>query len=683
MRQNKIMQRHSDFLSKYHSAASGKESTEQFINIFAKVAKEIETKLSLTLYDEQIVCAKALLENKVIEMNTGEGKTFSAILAAGVYHLKNMGSNKKTIIITYNNYLAQRDSKIAQRCLADLGISVGCAEVDVLQQKKDAYKCDITYCTITTLMDDYVNASVVNSVEKCYDIVFDYAIVDEADGVMISQARTNFVKAKKKETPFANMLQANLFVKDELTKDDYIVSKLEMGASLSDSGISKMESFFNFNELNEQEKIDVKTCVSNALTAFQCYQKDVHYVVKDERIKLINQNTGRISEDSTFVAGLHQAIENKEGLPATDFSEIVATMTYQGLLSKFNKIGGMSGTILDDSEEFKNVYGLKTEVIPPHFKNIRIDQPNLVFVNETDKMRSLIQRVCSENEKGRPVLIGVPTTELSEKLSEAFKKKGLKHSLLNANRHAEEAEMIAKAGQVGAITIATNMAGRGTDILVADEVNQTMGGLLILGAERNNSKRADKQLLGRTGRQGAPGETQFYISLDDGFAQNFNGMSMSTMAAIMKKQEDMSVKLPIVNMLANEAQKTLDGSEFDARKEMIRMYKIIDAEMDYLFNINRCTLLKEPSVLQTKKGKKIQWVNNEKSSTFSRRERENISKLITDEIGVFVRKNLELRSKIRFSAGVLGNVSAFKKANEAIFEETIDKINNILIENIL
>ena len=473
----------------------------------------------------QLLGACAIHFGNIAEMKTGEGKTLTAVLPAYLNALTGKGVH----IITVNEYLAQRDTNWMGEIHRFLGLTVGVNLRDMsAKEKQEQYKCDIMYSTNSEIGFDYLRDNMVVNKEERVQRPLNFAIIDEVDSVLIDEARTPLIISGGKMTSANLYIDADRFAKTLKKEEDFIYDEKTKSVNLNEQGSEKAEKMFHVKNLYEVENATLVHYINQALRANYAMSKDVDYVVQDDEIVIVDQFTGRLMKGRAYSEGLHQAIEAKEGVTINQETKTLATITIQNLFRMYQKLAGMTGTAKTEEEEFRNIYNMYVICIPTNKEVIRIDAPDLVFATKAAKYKAIINFVKERYEAGQPVLIGTIAIETSELISDLLTKAKIPHETLNAKNHAREAEIISKIGQHKSVTIATNMAGRGTDIKLSDEI-KALGGLCVVGTERHESRRIDNQLRGRSGRQGDPGYTQFFVSMEDDLMVRFGSDRIKTM----------------------------------------------------------------------------------------------------------------------------------------------------------
>ncbi len=625
---------------------------------FAVVREASKRVLGLRHFDVQLIGGIILHQGRIAEMKTGEGKTLVATLPAYLNALTGEGVH----IITVNDYLAKRDSEWMGKIYRFLGLSVGLIIAGMKPaEKQDAYNCDITYGTNNEFGFDYLRDNMVIYKDQLVQRKLAYAIVDEIDSILIDEARTPLIISGrankssdlyKKADSFVRKLQAKVIVEEDVKDEeqaednenyDYIVDLKAKSATLTQKGIAKAEEEFGLENFNDIENSELVHNVNQALRAHGIMKKDIDYIVKDGEVLIVDEFTGRIMYGRRYNNGLHQAIEAKEKVKIADESKTLATITFQNYFRMYEKLSGMTGTAMTEEDEFQEIYKLDVIEIPTNRPLIRIDEPDVIYKNEAAKFRAVINEIKESHEKGQPVLVGTVSIEKSEKLSKLLNDAGIAHTVLNAKQHEKEAEIVAQAGKFGAVTIATNMAGRGTDIMLggnseylakiemkkegyssdlieqATAFNETddeevlearqkfkdlekqfdeeikeekqkvidAGGLKIIGTERHESRRIDNQLRGRSGRQGDPGNSKFYIGLDDDLMKIFGGNAITKVYDTLGADEDMPIQSGMLSKTVENAQKKVEGKNFSIRKNVLQYDDVMNTQREIIYKQRR------------------------------------------------------------------------------------------------
>lgn len=553
---------------------SGSELDDILVDAFAVAREAAWRQIHLKAFKVQLMGGIALHNGDIAEMKTGEGKTLTSIFPVYLNALTGKGVH----VITVNDYLAERDARNNGKVLEFLGLTVGLNKRELTpQQKQEAHGCDVTYTTNAELGFDYLRDNMVTSMEdKVLVKGLNYALIDEVDSILIDESRTPLIISGGKKNTAALYLQADRFVKSLIAEKDYEVDIETKTVSLTPKGIEKAEKGFKIDNLYDIQHTSLVHHINQALKANYAMTRDVEYMIATEdgtrdirnaKIMIIDQFTGRVMPGRAYSDGLHQAIEAKEGVPIKEETETRATITYQNFFRLFNKLAGMTGTAKTEEEEFMMIYNMRVIEIPTNKPVIRDDRNDKIYSTKTNKFKALCDEVVARHAYGQPILIGTVSVETSEILSKMLDKRGIKHNTLNAKNHAKEAEIIARAGQKGAVTIATNMAGRGTDIKLGKGVPE-IGGLAVIGSERHESRRIDNQLRGRSGRQGDPGYSKFFISLDGELMTRFGGDRVKSLP-ISSLDPSKPLKFKILAKSIETAQKTVEGDNLAARKNTL------------------------------------------------------------------------------------------------------------------
>ncbi|MCR8978183.1 accessory Sec system translocase SecA2 [Brevibacillus laterosporus] len=546
---------------------------------FAVVREASKRVLGMRHFDVQLIGGMVLQEGRIAEMKTGEGKTLVATLATYLNALAGKGVH----IVTVNEYLAERDSKIMGELYQFLGMTVG-LNINGMsaEQKREAYYCDITYGTNNEFGFDYLRDNMVLYKEQMTQRPLHYAIIDEVDSILVDEARTPLIISGSANKSTELYYICSHFVKRLEPETDFSIDEKLKIATLTDEGVSKVEKAFNVDNLYDTNHVTLNHHVTSALKAQVLFKRDVDYVVQDGEVVIVDEFTGRLMVGRRYSDGLHQAIEAKEGLKVQSESMTLATITLQNYFRMYQKLSGMTGTAKTEEEEFKKIYGLDVVVIPTNRPIQRIDMADAIYKSEDAKYRAVVKEIVERHKKGQPVLVGTISIENSEKLSHLLRQKGVPHNVLNAKQHEREAEIVARAGQFGAVTIATNMAGRGTDIQLGEGV-PGVGGLHIIGTERHESRRIDNQLRGRAGRQGDPGSSQFFLSLQDELMRRFGADNIMNMMDKLGMEEDMPIESRLVSRAVESAQKRVEGSNFDARKVVLQYDDVMNKQREVIY----------------------------------------------------------------------------------------------------
>ncbi|MBK5030987.1 preprotein translocase subunit SecA [Streptococcus parasanguinis] len=559
----------------------GESLDDLLYEAFAVVREAAKRVLGLFPYKVQVMGGIVLHHGDVPEMRTGEGKTLTATMPVYLNAL----SGKGVHVVTVNEYLTERDATEMGELYSWLGLSVGInLAAKSPAEKKEAYLCDITYSTNSEIGFDYLRDNMVVRAENMVQRPLNYALVDEVDSILIDEARTPLIVSGQTASDTNQLYHmADAYVKS-LTEDDYIIDVPSKTIGLSDSGIDKAESYFNLENLYDIENVALTHFIDNALRANYIMILDIDYVVsEDQEILIVDQFTGRTMEGRRYSDGLHQAIEAKEGVPVQEETKTSASITYQNLFRMYKKLSGMTGTGKTEEEEFREIYNIRVIPIPTNRPIARIDHPDLLYPSLKSKFKAVVEDVKSRHEKGQPVLVGTVAVETSDYLSQLLVQAGVPHEVLNAKNHYKEAQIIMNAGQRGAVTIATNMAGRGTDIKLGEGVRE-LGGLCVIGTERHESRRIDNQLRGRSGRQGDPGESQFYLSLEDELMRRFGSERIKAVLDRFKLSEEESViRSNMFTRQVEGAQKRVEGNNYDTRKQVLQYDDVMREQREIIY----------------------------------------------------------------------------------------------------
>ncbi|MCQ2551142.1 MAG: preprotein translocase subunit SecA [Clostridia bacterium] len=626
--------------------ANGESLDDLLPEAFAVCREGAWRSLGMKHFKVQIIGGIALHQGRIAEMKTGEGKTLVATLPAYLNALTGKGVH----VVTVNDYLAKRDAEWMGKLYSFLGLSVGCVIHEVQDEdRKVAYRADITYGTNNEFGFDYLRDNMVNYQEQLTQRELNYAIIDEVDSILVDEARTPLIISGRGEKSTDMYKTADRFVKGLAKDKDFTIEEKDKQISLTEEGVTKCEGYFNVENFSDPENMEINHHVLQALKARNMMKRDVDYVVKDGEIIIVDEFTGRLMYGRRYSDGLHQAIEAKEGVLVRSESKTLATITLQNYFRMYQKISGMTGTAKTEEEEFTEIYNMDVVVIPTNKPIQRADLEDSVYPKESGKFKAIADKVQEAHEKGQPVLVGTISIENSERLSLLLNKRGIKHNVLNAKHHEKEAEIVAEAGRLGAVTIATNMAGRGTDIILGGnpefeakkemkklgytaeqisfatsifesedpEMNKAreefqklypkyqaerapeqekvkeLGGLCIIGTERHESRRIDNQLRGRSGRQGDPGQTQFFLSLEDELMRLFGGDRMNTMVQRMGVEDDEAIEAKMLSRTIENAQKKVEGKNFSIRRYVLQYDNVMNKQRETIYNERRRVLFGE------------------------------------------------------------------------------------------
>ena len=615
--------------------AEGEKTIDVLPEAFATVREASDRVMGMRHFRVQILGGIALFQGRIAEMKTGEGKTLTETLPAYLVALEGKGVH----IVTVNEYLSKRDAEWMGKIFKFLGLTVGVSSHEMTpDQKRAAYACDITYSTNNELGFDYLRDNMVVRKEDRVGRGYHFAIVDEVDSILIDEARTPLIISGRGMKSSEMYKTASRFAKN-LKTDDYEIDEKEKAIRLNEKGVRRAERFFNIDNLSDIQHIELNHHINNALKAQFIMKKDNNYIVKDGEVIIVDEFTGRLMEGRKYSNGLHQAIEAKEGLQVKDENKTLATITFQNFFRLYDKLSGMTGTAKTEETEFNKIYNLDVVCIPTNLPVRRFDAPDVIYITERAKIDAIVEEVKKVHATGRPVLIGTVTIEKSEQLSNELRKAKISHNVLNAKNHARESEIVAQAGRLNAVTLATNMAGRGTDILLGgnaefmaklklrelgyndaqiefctslvntdneelqkarDEYNKyyaefkaqtneektqviTLGGLHIIGTERHESRRIDNQLRGRAGRQGDPGTSVFYVSMEDELIRRFGGEQMQGIARFFKVDEDTPFQIGMLSKQIENAQRRIEGYNFSARHTVLKFDDINNQQRELIY----------------------------------------------------------------------------------------------------
>ncbi|MDL2286314.1 preprotein translocase subunit SecA [Desulfococcaceae bacterium OttesenSCG-928-F15] len=556
---------------------------------FAVVREASVRALGMRHFDCQIIGGIALHEGNIAEMKTGEGKTLVATLPAYL----NAISGKGVHIVTVNDYLARRDAEWMGKIYTFLGLSVGIIVHGLSDsERKAAYDSDITYGTNNEFGFDYLRDNMKFQKEDLAQRELNFAIVDEVDSILIDEARTPLIISGAAEKSTDLYLLVDSVIPQLKAERDYTVDEKGRSASLTDEGVARIESLMRTKNLYDPANIELLHHINQALKAHALFRRDVDYIIHEGQVVIVDEFTGRLMPGRRYGEGLHQAIEAKENVKIQNENQTLASITFQNYFRMYKKLAGMTGTAETEAMEFKKIYGLDVLSIPTHRPMIRVDQPDVIYKTKKEKYRAVADEVAALYKKGQPVLVGTINIDVSELLSELFKKRGIPHEVLNAKNHKKEAEIVALAGQKGHVTIATNMAGRGTDIVLGEGVTD-LGGLFILGTERHESRRIDNQLRGRSGRQGDPGMSRFYLSLEDDLLRIFGGERIAGIMSRLGLEEGEPIEHRLISRSIANAQKKVEGHNFDIRKHILEYDDVMNMQREVIYRQRREALLSD------------------------------------------------------------------------------------------
>ncbi|HBC4893283.1 TPA: preprotein translocase subunit SecA [Staphylococcus aureus] len=558
---------------------------------YALVREGSKRVFNMTPYKVQIMGGIAIHKGDIAEMRTGEGKTLTATMPTYLNALAGRGVH----VITVNEYLSSVQSEEMAELYNFLGLTVGLnLNSKTTEEKREAYAQDITYSTNNELGFDYLRDNMVNYSEDRVMRPLHFAIIDEVDSILIDEARTPLIISGEAEKSTSLYTQANVFAKMLKQDEDYKYDEKTKAVHLTEQGADKAERMFKVENLYDVQNVDVISHINTALRAHVTLQRDVDYMVVDGEVLIVDQFTGRTMPGRRFSEGLHQAIEAKEGVQIQNESKTMASITFQNYFRMYNKLAGMTGTAKTEEEEFRNIYNMTVTQIPTNKPVQRNDKSDLIYISQKGKFDAVVEDVVEKHKAGQPVLLGTVAVETSEYISNLLKKRGIRHDVLNAKNHEREAEIVAGAGQKGAVTIATNMAGRGTDIKLGEGVEE-LGGLAVIGTERHESRRIDDQLRGRSGRQGDKGDSRFYLSLQDELMVRFGSERLQKMMSRLGLDDSTPIESKMVSRAVESAQKRVEGNNFDARKRILEYDEVLRKQREIIYNERNSIIDEEDS----------------------------------------------------------------------------------------
>ncbi|SBD49418.1 preprotein translocase subunit SecA [Staphylococcus aureus] len=558
---------------------------------YALVREGSKRVFNMTPYKVQIMGGIAIHKGDIAEMRTGEGKTLTATMPTYLNALAGRGVH----VITVNEYLSSVQSEEMAELYNFLGLTVGLnLNSKTTEEKREAYAQDITYSTNNELGFDYLRDNMVNYSEDRVMRPLHFAIIDEVDSILIDEARTPLIISGEAEKSTSLYTQANVFAKMLKQDEDYKYDEKTKAVHLTEQGADKAERMFKVENLYDVQNVDVISHINTALRAHVTLQRDVDYMVVDGEVLIVDQFTGRTMPGRRFSEGLHQAIEAKEGVQIQNESKTMASITFQNYFRMYNKLAGMTGTAKTEEEEFRNIYNMTVTQIPTNKPVQRNDKSDLIYISQKGKFDAVVEDVVEKHKAGQPVLLGTVAVETSEYISNLLKKRGIRHDVLNAKNHEREAEIVAGAGQKGAVTIATNMAGRGTDIKLGEGIEE-LGGLAVIGTERHESRRIDDQLRGRSGRQGDKGDSRFYLSLQDELMIRFGSERLQKMMSRLGLDDSTPIESKMVSRAVESAQKRVEGNNFDARKRILEYDEVLRKQREIIYNERNSIIDEEDS----------------------------------------------------------------------------------------
>jgi preprotein translocase subunit SecA len=701
-----------EFKAKLLMAKGNLEKEEKIKNeilpeVFAVMREAMKRVWGERHFDVQLMGGIVLHQGKIAEMKTGEGKTIVAALSLYLNALSGRGVH----LVTVNDYLARLNGEGMGQVYDFLGLSTGIiqssqeshrfikekdykhySECDGSNLKpcsrSEAYACDITYGTNNEFGFDYLRDNMAPALEYCSQRSLHYSIVDEVDSILIDEARTPLIISAPAEESASLYQQFAGLVPKLKNEEDYVVDEKDRVATLTDSGMKKMEQMLGIKNIYEAGGVSMVHHLEQALKAHALFKKDKDYIVREGEIVIVDEFTGRLMVGRRYSEGLHQAIEAKEGVEVKQESQTMATISFQNLFRLYNKLAGMTGTAATEAEEFYKIYKLDVVEIPTNKPVSRKDSPDRIYKTEEGKLAAIVEEIKSRQEKGQPVLVGTVSVQKNELLSKLFKRAGVKHEVLNAKNHEREAKIIMKAGQKGAVTVATNMAGRGTDIKLGEGVTD-LGGLHVLGTERHESRRIDNQLRGRAGRQGDPGSSQFYVSMDDDLMRIFGGERMKNLMNSLGLPEDMPIENKMISRSIESAQRRVEGHNFDIRKHLVEYDDVMNKHREVIYRKRR-KILEGNLVEDERQSKEEVNPENYEEPTEPLTTKDEILGIIDDEIESIVSLNIEEPERAKSElAAFLGesnvtslSIEDLKKHAHKLYEERESRFTPSVMRNV-
>lgn len=658
---------------------NGEKEEKVRISSFALAREAAKRVLGLEAYPVQLIGALVLSDGNVAEMKTGEGKTLVSLFAIYYEALK----GKKIHLITANDYLAERDKNEIGKVLGYLGLSVGLNVSGLTpEQKKIIYKKDVIYGTASEFGFDYLRDNMAKSKYDQVQSGLDFVLIDEADSILIDEARTPLIISGKKDEDL-NLYKRAKFVVSTFTEEDYEYNIESNTVWMTEKGINRAQKFWKIDDLYDLRNQEILRVTNLLLRASITMKKDKDYVVQNNEILIVDQNTGRIMDGRRFSDGLHQAIEAKENVEIKDETITLATVTIQNYFRMYKKIAGMTGTAKTEEEELQKIYGLDVLVIPTHRPIARIDDEDEIYLNKEEKAKAIIREVENRYKQGQPVLVGTSSIEENEWLSGLFTQKKIPHQVLNAKNHEKEAEIISKAGLKNAVTLATNMAGRGTDIKL-DEETKKLGGLAVIGTDKHESRRVDNQLKGRSGRQGDPGYSKFILSLEDELIKRFNGEKIKNLAEKLKFPKEEPIKHSMVVKAIASAQKRMEGSNFDARKNLLEYDEVMDIQRKFIYS-ERDKLMGIEDTKEFTQSMIEEFVTSEIRLRYDDENPDKVMSWVINELTGAIEKN-HIKTDIveDVEEGVLNIVmNQYKNKRETIGDELVNRIEKSMFLDLL
>ena len=575
---------------KFRERLAGGETLDDLLPEAFAVVREVSRRtLGMRPFDEQIMGGIVLHEGKIAEMKTGEGKTLAATMPVYLNALEGKGVH----VVTVNDYLARRDAAWMGEIYTFLGLEVGLIQESMnFDERKIAYHSDITYGTNAQFGFDYLRDNIATSTDQLVQRELNFGIVDEVDSILVDEARTPLIISGMPETAADVYYRFAAIVPRLKSGEDYEVDEKKQQVAPTESGVEKVEKALGIENLYDDVNTNLVNHLNQALRAQTLFHKDDEYIVTDGQVYIVDEFTGRVLEGRRYSEGLHQAIEAKEGVEIKEENQTVATITIQNFFRMYDKLSGMTGTAATEADEFMHTYKMEVVSIPTHEEMIRDDKDDLVYKTEKSKHKAVVEDIVERNKQGQPILVGTVSVDVSERLSALLKRRGIAHNVLNAKQHEREAEIIAGAGERGAVTIATNMAGRGTDIKLGEGVPE-LGGLYVLGTERHEARRIDNQLRGRSGRQGDPGESRFYLSFEDELLRLFGGQRMQGIIERIGLEEDVPIEAGMISNSVRRAQEQVESRNFQIRKRILEYDDVLNKQREVIYAIRRDILMGE------------------------------------------------------------------------------------------
>jgi preprotein translocase subunit SecA len=574
----------------FRERLAGSETLDGLLPEAFAVVREVSRRtLGLRPFDEQIMGGIVLHEGKIAEMKTGEGKTLAATMPVYLNALEGKGVH----VVTVNDYLARRDAAWMGEIYTFLDLEVGLIQESMnFDERKIAYHSDITYGTNAQFGFDYLRDNIATSTDQLVQRELNFGIVDEVDSILVDEARTPLIISGMPETAADVYYRFAAIVPRLKSGEDYEVDEKKQQVAPTESGVEKVEKALGIENLYDDVNTNLVNHLNQALRAQTLFHKDDEYIVTDGQVYIVDEFTGRVLEGRRYSEGLHQAIEAKEGVEIKEENQTVATITIQNFFRMYDKLSGMTGTAATEADEFMHTYKMEVVSIPTHEEMIRDDKDDLVYKTEKSKHKAVVEDIVERNKQGQPILVGTVSVDVSERLSALLKRRGIAHNVLNAKQHEREAEIIAGAGERGAVTIATNMAGRGTDIKLGEGVPE-LGGLYVLGTERHEARRIDNQLRGRSGRQGDPGESRFYLSFEDELLRLFGGQRMQGIIERIGLEEDVPIEAGMISNSVRRAQEQVESRNFQIRKRILEYDDVLNKQREVIYAIRRDILMGE------------------------------------------------------------------------------------------